>query len=121
MGSWPGSLFSRTLALLGGSGDSLVRRDLTDLKDATNKFGQVALRPCSSHPKGQLTSGLKTIDAHFEDAIEDLSTPKGQGTGERPGPTNNGLERQVSAADLVLFHLPRKTGLGTISKVNCCA
>lgn len=94
---------------------------MTDLKDTTNNFGQAALRSFSGHPKGKATSVLKTIDAHFEDAIKGLSTPKGLGTEERPGTTNNGLERLVSASGLVLFHLPKKTGLGTISKVNCTA
>ena len=47
----------------------------------------------SGQPKGKATSVLKAIDAHFEDAIKDLSTPKELGTGERSGPTNDGLER----------------------------
>lgn len=75
----------------------------------------------SGQPKGKATSVLKAIDAHFEDAIKDLSTPKELGTGERSGPTNDGLERYLSASGLVLFHLPMKAGLGTIYKSDRCA
>lgn len=61
-------------ALLGGSADGLVEKDLKDLKEATDSFGQAALKSFSGAPKDKATSILKEIDEHFADAIETFST-----------------------------------------------
>jgi hypothetical protein len=61
-------------ALLGGSADGLVEKDLKDLKEATNSFGHAALMSFSGAPKDNASSVLKEIDEHFADAIETFST-----------------------------------------------
>ncbi|KAJ5381829.1 hydrophobic surface binding protein A domain-containing protein [Penicillium cataractarum] len=61
-------------AVLGGSADGLVEKDLQDLKEATDSFGQAALKSFSGAPKEKATSVLKGIDEHFADAIKTFST-----------------------------------------------
>jgi hypothetical protein len=48
-------------AVLGGSADGLVKKDLQDLKEATDSFGQAALKSFSGAPKDKATSVLKEI------------------------------------------------------------
>ncbi|OOQ89109.1 hypothetical protein PEBR_10670 [Penicillium brasilianum] len=66
-------VFQKAL-LGGGSADGLVEKDLKDLKEATESFGQAALKSFSGAPKDKATSVVKEIDEHFADAIKTFST-----------------------------------------------
>lgn len=61
-------------AVFGGSADCLVKKDLQDLKEATDSFGQAALKSFSRAPKEKANYVLKEIDEHFADAIKTFST-----------------------------------------------
>lgn len=61
-------------AVLGGSADGLVEKDLKDLKEATDSFGKAILKKFSGENKDKATSILKDIDDHFASGIKAFSS-----------------------------------------------
>lgn len=60
-------------AVLGGSADGLVEKDLKDLKESTDKFGQAILKHFSGETKTKSSGLLSGIDKHFSAAIKSFS------------------------------------------------
>ncbi|KAJ5631615.1 uncharacterized protein N7484_011715 [Penicillium longicatenatum] len=61
-------------AVLGGSADGLVDKDLENLKKATDSFGQAIIKTLSGSVKDKGPALLKKIDSHFDTAIKAFSS-----------------------------------------------
>lgn len=61
-------------AVLGGSADGLVDKDLENLKKATDTFGQAIIKTLSGSAKDKGPAILKSIDTHFDTAIKAFSS-----------------------------------------------
>lgn len=61
-------------AVLGGSADGLVEKDLQDMKNATDSFGQAIIKKLTGSVKEKGPDILKKIDEHFSTAIKDFSS-----------------------------------------------
>ncbi|KAJ6084327.1 hypothetical protein N7486_011127 [Penicillium sp. IBT 16267x] len=61
-------------AVLGGSADGLVDKDLENLKKAIDTFGQAIIKTLSGSVKEKGPAILKSIDTHFNTAIKAFSS-----------------------------------------------
>ena len=61
-------------AVLGGSADGLVDKDLKDLKEATDGFGHALEKIVSGKLKQEAPGLISDLDKHFDEAIKAFST-----------------------------------------------